>query len=283
MPSFRKLYNLDFNSSLIRFILSLFYRPGKYYRIPFGALKGIAIWYDRNINFHAVLGIWEKENFSALEKILPNLIGGDKVIHAYDIGANIGLYSLFLARYSSRIKVIAFEPVQETVINLEKNLKKNNLAEIQLVVKAVGNIDGEVKFYLGHHHKSSLEKDWTSDRGTKQVREVRVPSLKIDSFVAENPEESPDFIKIDVEGGGGKVLDGARHVLQTKRPVILIESHAAYEDQAIVKMLDEFSYQAYRINNSKWVSHPGNDYTDPEGVWGTMILFPAEKSADFFK
>lgn len=279
----RRIYNFDFNSSLLRSILSLYYRPHRFYRIPFGPLAGLVIWYDRSINFHAILGLWERANFLALEKVLARLLQGRTRLQAYDIGANIGLYSLFLSRFSEKVKVFAFEPVAETVEHLHRNIEKNGNLNIEIIEKAAGNVNGAVTFYIGHHHKSSLEKDWTSDRGTTSVAEVKVPSLTLDSFVEENPSRSPDIIKIDVEGAGEKVLEGAARTLRTRRPIIIIESHAAYEDRAIIKMLAEFDYNAYRVNNGKWIKNPQNDYRDPDGVWGTMILFPRENSLDYFK
>lgn len=280
MLNLRRIYELDFNSSVIRFLLSIYFRPGRFYKIPFGALRGIRIWYDRDINYHAILGVWEKKNFSLLRKVLTELAKEKSTVHAYDIGANIGLYSLFFSKFPG-IRVHAFEPVTETLAIFKKNIDRNRMNGIQVVDRVVGEVDGEVTFYIGHHHKSSLEKDWTSDRGTKEVHEIRVPSITIDSFVKHNPDDIPDIIKIDVEGAGGLVLLGASETLRSIRPILLIESHAAYEDQAIIKMLHQFNYRAFRINNHKWIKNPGNDYHDSEGVWGTMLLLPAERPSGY--
>ena len=282
MLNLRKLYNLDFNSAFIRALLGFYYRPGKFYRIPFGTLRGMWLWYDRSINYHAMLGVWERSNFSALDKILAKLVDKGTFVNAWDIGANIGLYSLFFARFSPKIKVHAFEPVMETLELFRKNIARNQLTNIEVVEKAAAATEGNVTFFIGHHHKSSLEKDWTSDHGTTQVQEVTVPSTTIDSFVNQFPNSKPDIIKIDVEGAGRYVFAGAENTLRTLRPIILIESHAPYEDLAIVEMLTTFRYKAFRINDSKWIRKPGNDYKDPEGVWGTMLLFPEESHSYYF-
>ncbi len=92
------------------------------------------------------------------------------------------------------------------------NISENRLTNIQVIEKAAGATDTDVTFYIGHHHKSPLEKDWTSDRGTTNVQEVRVPSITIDSYIDEHPESAPDFIKIGVEGGGGaRIFRGGEH------------------------------------------------------------------------
>lgn len=283
MLSLRRLVNFDFNSSFLRLILSLYYREGRCYRIPFGPLTGSKIWYDRSINYHAVIGVWERNNFLALKKVLPVLLEKQSVVCAYDIGANIGLYSLFFSRYSERIKVVAFEAVQDTVRKLKRNIDENRGLSIAVVDRAIGNIDGHVSFYLGHHHKSSLEKDWTSDRGATNVEEISVPCIRLDSFVATSPGTLPDIIKIDVEGGADKVLEGAGALITRKRPVILIESHTGREDAAIIRMLSLFDYKAFRVTDNKWVKHPRNDYLDRDGVWGTLLLFPSESASEYLK
>ena len=91
----------------------------------------------------------------------------------------------------------------------------------------------------------------------------------------------PDLIKMDIEGAGVYALKGCAGCLQEKRPLILIESHTPGEDDAIGSLLHEYSYDAFRINNGKWILHKNRNYSDAEGVWGTMILIPSEKKDIF--
>src|ERR1700712_2328749 len=90
----RKLLFFKFNSSVLRSLLSLRYKENHFYKIPFGAISGLKIFYRKDINFHAVMGVWEKESFRALKKIFFRfgLNQPNKVIA--DVGANIGYYSI---------------------------------------------------------------------------------------------------------------------------------------------------------------------------------------------
>lgn len=277
--SLSKILNLEFNSTLLRYLLSRFYRPGRFYRIPFGHLRGFRIWYDRTINYHAVLGIWEKNNFAVLSKLFSYLTKEDRSLVVYDIGANIGLFTLFFSKYKPSVRIVAFEAVGETVAALKTNLHRNSIHDVVVENRAVSSEDGTVSFFVGHHHKSSLLKNWASDEGKREIREIKVASIKIDSYVQANPSLKPDFIKIDVEGGADKVLEGAGKVFETIRPLVMIESHNAIEDNAIIQMLSKFDYDAFRINNHKWVKNKSANYKDPEGVWGNMILIPRERSS----
>lgn len=281
MMSLAKIFNFEFNSRLMRFFLSLYYRPGKFYRIPFGHLRGFSIWYDRDINYHAILGLWEKNNFDVLERVFAVLLRESGRATVYDIGANIGLFTLFFCKFGSGVKVVAFEAVADTVAMLRRNLDENSLRDVTVAQKAVSSHDGQVRFYIGHHHKSSLLKEWTSAHGSAEVRELPIPSVTLDSFVKDNQSLQPDLIKIDVEGGGDEVFRGARSVMKSIRPIVMFESHNAIEDNAVMELLQSFNYEAFRINTRTWVLNKQAGFKDPEGVWGNLLLFPAEKQEAF--
>jgi hypothetical protein len=43
----------------------------------------------------------------------------------------------------------------------------------------------------------------------------------------------------------------------------------------------ENNYEAFRVDNRKWVVHKNKNYKDREGVWGTMFLVPGELKNEF--
>ena len=51
------------------------------------------------------------------------------------------------------------------------------------------------------------------------------------------------------------------------------------EDRAISNVLCELDYCGYRLNNRKWVRKPGAIHLEEDGVWGTVLLVPAERHA----
>jgi FkbM family methyltransferase len=281
MPGITKILRLEFNSGILRYLLSLYYKPNRYYRIPFGHLKGLKMWYDRSINYHAILGLWEQSNFNLLDNVVRRLLKDKDSLTVHDVGANIGLFSLFFTKYSSRIKVVAFEAAPETTKKLEKNVTANEATNIKIVQQAVSDENGTVDFFLAHHHKSSLLYSWASDQGNTHVEKVSVPAITLDAYVERNDNCIPDLIKIDVEGGGASVLAGARQIIAAGRPIILFESHLPVEDDAVIDLLKTLRYKAYRISNSEWVINQTANYREPDGVWGTMLLIPFEKNPMF--
>ncbi|MGH9172983.1 MAG: hypothetical protein ACRD1H_01430, partial [Vicinamibacterales bacterium] len=56
-----------------------------------------------------------------------------------------------------------------------------------------------------------------------------------------------------------------------------IESHTPDEDRAISRLITAHDYCAYRFTNRRIVTHPSETHPDPEGVWGTLLLYPREQ------
>jgi hypothetical protein len=86
---------------------------------------------------------------------------------------------------------------------------------------------------------------------------------------------------MDIEGGGSLALLGCNECITNKRPFILMECHTPDEDQAVITLLKKYNYEAFRVDTGKWVKNKEVNYTDREGVWGSMLLLPAEKKKTF--
>jgi FkbM family methyltransferase len=271
---FRNIRSLRFNSAFARRTLRFYYHPGKAYRVWLGPLRGLKLQYEDDINFHSVLGLWEIETFQLLDRVFvkSGLLPKDSIIA--DVGANIGYYTLWFSKIAASAgKVFAFEPNAGVLQILRTNLNLNQADNAVVVEAACGDSSGTTEFYVAsHHHSSSLHADWGNSDGRAQKTTVAVTTL--DSFF--NAPPSPVFIKIDIEGGGTHALPGARRLFAEKRPFCLIESHTPDEDRAISDVLRNFHYQGYRLNDRRWVLNPDNTFPDPHGVWGTLVLAPAE-------
>jgi FkbM family methyltransferase len=278
----RKLVYFKFNSALLRSLLSLWFKEDHYYKIPFGAIRGSKLYYRKDINFHAVMGAWEKDSLLVLKRIFYRfgLNQPDKVIA--DIGANIGYYSIFFSKYlDSSSRIFAFEPSLEILPVLRKNLMVNNISNVKVLDLACADHTGRDEFFIGaHHHESSLLKEWSNNAitGTKTV----VATTTLDDFFENyNQGRYPDLIKMDIEGGGIFALKGCVRCISKKRPFILIESHNPGEDKAVSHVLIQHNYEAFRVTNEQWIKHKETQYPDLEGVWGTMLLMPTEHKKDF--
>lgn len=274
----RKIQYAQFNSSLARRVLGLYYREGKYYRLPFGPLRGHRLYYDPSINFHAILGLWDLEGLETLRKGLvgAGVLERDAVIA--DVGANIGFISLWLSRlFEGRATIHAFEPAPMTLAILRKNLLVNQATGIEAVGLACSDREGETEFFVAeHHHCSSLVESWAT-KPSATPNAIRVKTTTLDAFFLDAGRPGPDFIKMDIEGGGVFALRGCHRVVEKYRPLMWIESHTPDEDRAISEVLVRHGYAAYRQQTRDWVQNVGATHPDPHGVWGTLLACPAEK------
>ena len=59
-------------------------------------------------------------------------IKNNKFDYFFDIGANFGLYSLFVANLDKNIKILTFEPIKRSFLNLKKNIKLNKFKNINI-------------------------------------------------------------------------------------------------------------------------------------------------------
>jgi FkbM family methyltransferase len=270
-----------FNSVLARRLLGLFYRAGGEYRIWFGPLRGLRMRYDLSINFHAILGLWDTETFRLLDRVLvtSGLLAEDSV--AVDVGGNIGYYTMWLCTVAAgRGFVYSFEPSPDAVRFLRDNLNLNNITNAEVIESACGNHVGATEFFLAsHHHRSSIHAEWAGgEQG--DARKTIVAMTSLDAFFAsQTTRRAPGFIKFDIEGGCTDALPGCRHLFREARPFVLIESHLPEEDRAISNVLCEFDYCGYRLSNRKWVKKPSAIYPEKDGVWGNILLVPAERHA----
>src|SRR5262249_20282344 len=153
-----------------------YYRPGGAYRIWFGPLRGLRLRYDRSVNFHAILGLWDSQIFALLARVLvkSGLLPKDSVVA--DVGGNIGYYTLWLSTVAvSSGRVYAFEPSPDPLHLLKDNLRLNGIRNVKVIPEACGDHVGTTEFFLAtHHHRSSLNEEWA--RGAKPtVKKITVP------------------------------------------------------------------------------------------------------------
>jgi len=275
---------LKFSSPVYRKVLKSIFKEGKFYTIWFGKLKGLKSYYRRDINFKTLMGFWETDSLDVLDKIIREFGFDQRDIIVADVGANMGYYALYFhKKLSAGSKIYAFEPSVSILDVLRKNITHNGISNVEIVEAACSDKSGEVEFYIGqNHHESSMLDTWAenAEKGTL----TKVKAISIDEYFGKEGTGSyPDLIKMDIEGAGVFALKGCDQCLKIKRPVILIESHTSGEDGAIGDLLRNYNYDAFRVNNQKWVLHKDRDYKDTDGVWGTMLMVPIEKKEQFKK
>jgi FkbM family methyltransferase len=155
-----------------------------------------------------------------------------------DVGANIGLSAITLARRAK--KVMALEPSPPNVSFLRRNLQLNGIANVDLVVAAASSEIGTLRFHVAQFGAGShVVSAGDLSRGAPAIDVPAIPLDRIDL-------PRIDFIKIDVEGHEPEVLAGARRLLARDRPLILMEiniwcltAYADHNPAALIRKLWE--------------------------------------------
>lgn len=143
-----------------------------------------------------------------IELLLSSVRPGDTI---FDVGANVGLYTVLLAKKTGeRGRVIAFEPEERTYEHLRGNLALNGLVNAQCFRMALGDHSGEAQLYSSQViGNCSLLKQPGEAGGPV----VAVQVVEGDRLVDAEKLPLPRIIKIDVEGYEHSVIQGLRRVL----------------------------------------------------------------------
>ena len=204
-------------------------------RIRKGPGKGLLI----GVNPRTGTALYEGAVEPLVQEAVREHLGAGMVF--YDIGANIGLFSLIAARRVGKDgKVFAFEPDPEVSEELKRNIWRNGFSQVEVIHAAVSSTTGSGAFLRASRETSpdlGLGRLDTS-RGGSSVDRVRTVAL--DDFVRSAP--LPDVIKCDVEGAELDVLQGARSILERRKPVVVCEIHKGVEVTRISDFVHGLGY-----------------------------------------
>src|SRR3990172_5392705 len=175
----------------------------------------------------------------------------------YDIGANVGFYTLLGGRcVGSSGRIVAVEPLPRNVQLLDRHLSINDISNVCVVVKAVSDFIGTARFSTEGHSTSKLSADGQTS--------VEVTTL--DALV-ETMEYPPDIMKVDIEGAEMKLLRGAKKVLEEFRPVIFLALHSKEIFDDLVETVPKLRYVIKELDGA---DVRGASFRED------VVLFPAE-------
>ena len=220
------------NKSLIRRALCLPLRlipKEAQVRILQGPLHGKR-WIAGSSNHGWWLGTYEYEKQRAFSTVVR---AGDAV---YDLGANVGFYSL-LASFlvGSEGQVFSFEPLSRNLSFLRRHLDLNQITNCSVFDVAVSSSNGLAGFDFG---PTPCQGHLTSE--SKAALTVRTATL--DSLVASGKLPPPNVIKCDIEGGEYDALTGARDTLSRYLPSIFLATHGPEVHARCCELLSSIGY-----------------------------------------
>lgn len=225
--NFSGLSNQTFPGRLLRLPLKLIPREAVL-PIVQGRLRGKR-WIAGSSDHGCWLGSYEFEK----QRLIADMVGPGAVV--YDIGAHVGFYTLLFSELvGTEGRVFAFEPVPENFAYLQRHIELNQCRNATSVPVALGQSTGTANFEIG---VASSAVGHLSETG-----QLSVPVFRLDDWMRLQQARLPDYLKIDVEGAEAWVLEGARELLSSRRPVIFLATHGCDVHRQCCHLLSKLGY-----------------------------------------
>ncbi|HWD58332.1 MAG TPA: FkbM family methyltransferase [Stellaceae bacterium] len=183
---------------------------------------------------------------------LLEMLRGEGIDVIYDIGANIGTWTLLAKALYPDAQIHAFEPLPRHRDDFRANLAR--FADVRLHGVALGNRDQEdrqlhVMDFSDASSLLALAEPGRSHWGIGEIAQVPVKLCRLDDYRQRFDLPKPDLIKLDVQGYELEVLKGAKASLTSVKALIVEVSFAEfYEGQCLFEELVGFvAEQGFRL------------------------------------
>ena len=168
---------------------------------------------------------------------------GDEA-NCIDIGAHTGHFTRLFLKHCPKGQHFAIEPLP----HLYEKLQDEFGNQVSVFPQALSNERGKTTFnyivsnagYSGIKHRATKNAD-------EEVKEIEVDLELLDNLI--QPEQTIDFIKIDVEGAEFMVMQGAKRILEQYKPKIIFEFGYTSRDlygahpEEVYDFLDSLGYE----------------------------------------
>lgn len=206
--------------------------------------------YDKRVIPLEILNFdhYEQECFDMMRKLIKP---GSTI---FDIGANIGWYTMNLSKSIHDSRVYAFEPIPQTFRTLKKNMKVNNVRNVKVFQYGLSNEEKITPFYYYREGLGNASSKQMTNRYPN--RKVRCRVRKLDNIVKEQHIHI-NFMKCDVEGAELFVFQGAIETLKQDKPIIFVEMlrkwarKFGYHPNKVIELLKTIGYRSFTVQKSK--------------------------------
>ena len=197
-------------------------------------------------------------NFNNYEKtdleMVFKLIKDDMTI--FDIGANIGWYTINIGKKFPNAHIYSFEPIPKTFNYLNKNVLLNEISNVSLSNFGFSDREENIEFYYYPEGSgnASLRNLSASDNVEIVISQVR----KLDAFIKEKKLHL-DFIKCDVEGAELFVFKGGITAINRDRPIVFTEllrkwcAKFNYHPNELINLLKNLGYRCFTAKEGKLI------------------------------
>lgn len=189
-----------------------------------------------------------------------NSFDNSKKIIFWDIGANIGLYSIYAALKHNNCEIISFEPSTSNLRTLSRNISINDLdGKVKIFTNPLTN---QSEKFLNMKEGQFIEGGALNTFGEKYNFEgndylshmnYQIIGKSINSILSDKILEVPNYIKIDVDGIEHLILQGADKYLNDenlKSLSIEINDNFLEQYQSVLKIMNDYNFKILHKKNN---------------------------------
>jgi FkbM family methyltransferase len=174
-----------------------------------------------------------------MQKLIAAEVKPDAIF--YDVGANVGFYSLLASFLVGSGKVFAFEPLPANVAYLNRHLGLNTIKNVEVSEVAICDQVGV----------SSFEQEGTGAMGRLHTEgRLRVATASLDWLLQEQRIAPPNYIKMDIEGAESKALIGAQSCFLKHKPVLFLATHGREVHKECCDLLRSWKYDLHVLEQA---------------------------------
>lgn len=184
--------------------------------------------------------IWQKEIYNKFD---VSVEAGDTVI---DIGAHIGVFSVYASKLCDNGQVFALEPFVKNYELLLKNKDLNSANNLSVFNVGCSGNSGSQTLYISQDRNTGGH---SMHLKTQSVETIKIETVKLSEFCKEQNINKIDFLKMDCEGAEFEILQSDESVLNFVNKIAM-ECHPydKYSGETIVSILKKYDFDVFLEN-----------------------------------
>jgi FkbM family methyltransferase len=197
--------------------------------------------------------MYEPEELAELESDIARAKDQGRRFTFVDIGANVGLFSLFVAsRAGQEARILAIEPEPGNLRRLEFNVRANPGLPITIIPKALSDEAGVVAVELDRRDRGGTRTKKIEQAGASNET-IRVASQTLLDVLAGEGVDAVDALKIDVEGLEDVILAPFFHDAppQLRPRLVIIEDSRSSWKVDLMSVMRGCGYELVALSRHK--------------------------------
>jgi FkbM family methyltransferase len=223
---------------------------------------------------------WDGPSSFEYTTIFQKLI--KKIDCFYDIGSNIGYYTLLACSENNEIEVYSFEPAVGAYTYLKKNISLNNFDQRVVIEKfALTDVNQPLTFhevvnkkYKFTKHILSGESNAATKELSRETKSYEVSGITLDEYCLQVNSTPPGLIKIDTEGSEYSILKGGKEVISNHHPIIICEILYDFSEEKIESIMNYYDYEFFLFKDNRLVKTDTLIRSADDGVRDCFFVHP---------